>query len=57
MWFEALKEQLGYRKAKARFECPVVAVTAQNTEEVVQTAAKVGIKKVLFKPVDIRVLT
>ena len=57
MWFEALKEQLGYRKAKARFECPVVAVTAQNTEEVVQTAAKVGIKKVLFKPVNIRVLT
>ena len=38
MWFEAMKEKLGYRKTKARFECPVVAVTAYQSDEVEKLA-------------------
>lgn len=34
-----------------------MAVTAYNSNEVEEPAAKVGIKKVLFKPVDMHKLT
>lgn len=57
MWFEAHNEQFDYRKKKARYECPIVAVTAYQSSEVIDTAIEVGIKKVLFKPVTMNCLT
>ncbi len=56
MWFERMMKDEGFRKKKARQECPVIAVTAFNNQEVVQQAKKVGMKEIIFKPVDITIL-
>ncbi len=53
MWFERMKKDEGFRKNKAKQECPVVAVTAFNSQDIVERAKKVGIKQVLFKPVHV----
>ncbi len=38
MWFPKLKERLTFGIAKMKFKCPVVAVTAFHSDEVVENA-------------------
>ena len=43
MWFPKLKESLTFGIAKMKLKCPVVAVTAFHSDEIVENAEKVGI--------------
>ena len=45
------------RALKIRSQCPVVAITACKDKSVEQGAERAGIKKVLYKPVEFRMLS
>lgn len=51
-----LSKSMTIARAKSKCECPVVAVTAFNSQDVVDRALAAGMKQVLFKPVDIHAL-
>lgn len=56
-WRNSLKNDDNINRAlKIRSICPVVAITACKDSSVNALARKVGISKVLYKPVDCRVL-
>jgi len=52
VWFDEISKAGDIRAAKAR-KCPIVAVTAFDLESVKINAQKVGIERVLSKPVEI----
>jgi CheY-like chemotaxis protein len=56
MFFPNIRENHIFGKAKTKFECPIVAVTACASKEVNEQAIKIGIKQVIPKPVDVKVL-
>ena len=45
-----------FRSHKVKNQCPIVAITAFYSEDVVGIALKAGIKEVCLKPVDCNVL-
>ena len=53
-WENPLKKDNIHRAIKIRATCPVIAVTAYRDQSIPAKAKKVGIKKVLQKPVDFR---
>jgi len=50
-WRETIIQQQTLGKKKLQRECPVIAVTAFTDESVVKKSLKVGMKRVLNKPV------
>ena len=52
-WFSNIRANHLFGKTKTKFECPVIAVTAYQSSDIEDQAKKVGIKKVLYKPVDV----
>ena len=52
VWFDTIDKEGDIRRQKAK-KCPIVAVTAFDLENVRKNAQKVGIERVLAKPVDI----
>ncbi len=55
-WRVSLKKDNINRALKIRSICPVVAITACRDSSVNALARKVGVSKVIYKPVDCRVL-
>ena len=56
-WKNILKKDDNIHRAfKSRSTCPVVAITASKDDSTKTLAEKAGIKKVLYKPVDIELL-
>ena len=51
-WFDGFKKSLSLVKFKTMRMCPVVAVTAFTDESTFKKAEKVGMKKVINKPVS-----
>ena len=49
---QALKRDNCYTYHKVKKECPIVAITAFYSEDVVGVATKAGIKEVCLKPVE-----
>ena len=53
---QVLSQDKSFRNHKVKKQCPIVAITAFYSEDVVGIAAKAGIKEVCLKPVDCNVL-
>jgi len=47
-----LKSVGGFGRVKAKNYCPVVAVTAHHSDDVIEKCKKVEMKDTLFKPVS-----
>ena len=52
MWLSSFKQDSVNRAMKIRHMCPIVAVTAFKDKSIHVEADRIGIKKVLHKPVD-----
>jgi CheY-like chemotaxis protein len=52
IWLNSFKQDSVNRAIKIRFMCPIVAVTAFKDKSIHVEADRIGIKKVLHKPVD-----
>jgi CheY-like chemotaxis protein len=52
MWLTSFKQDNVNRAVKIRNMCPIVAVTAFKDKSIHAEAERIGIKKVLHKPVD-----
>ncbi len=52
MWLTSFKQDTVNRAMKIRNMCPIVAVTAFKDKSIHVEAERIGIKKVLHKPVD-----
>jgi CheY-like chemotaxis protein len=53
VWHAVIKDPKDVRHVKAKKPCPIVAITAFNSGDVDLQAKKVGICRVLTKPVNI----
>ncbi len=56
MWFKSIRDKHIFGKVKTKAKCPIIAVTACRSEEVVENAKLSGMEVVLSKPVDVVVL-
>ena len=56
-WKNSLMQDRDINRAvKGRNMCPVVAITACNDKSIEDSAKLAGVSKVLYKPIDFRIL-
>ena len=55
-WYNQMRQSRSFRATKAKYFCPIIAVTSYTAREVYEEASAAGIIKVIHKPVSFSML-